>query len=59
MTLEAISSRLQAAIPGCQAEIVINGSPSTQNSLLVDRQHGLEPAQNNEIFPNPLKVLQG
>ncbi len=45
MTLEAISSRLQAAIPGCQAEIVINGSPSAQNSLLIDRQHGLEAAR--------------
>ncbi len=22
-------------------------------------EHGLEPAQNNDIFPNPLKVLQG
>jgi NADH-quinone oxidoreductase subunit C len=45
MTLEAISSRLQAAIPGCQAELVINGSPSAQNSLLIDRQHGLEVAR--------------
>src|ERR1700722_15916495 len=45
MTLEAISSRLQAAIPGCQAELVVNGSPSAQNSLLIDRQHGLEVAR--------------
>ncbi len=45
MTLEAISSRLQAAIPACQVEIVINGSPSAQNSLLIDRQHGLEAAR--------------
>src|SRR3984957_3635254 len=45
MTLEAISSRLQAAIPGCQAELVVNGSPSAQNSLLIDRQHGLEVAK--------------
>src|ERR1700733_641703 len=44
-TLEAISSRLQAGIPGCQVEIVVNGSPSAQNSLLVDRQHGLEVAR--------------
>src|SRR5271170_8237455 len=45
MTLEAISSRLQAAIPGCQAELVVNGSPSAQNSLLIDREHGLEVAR--------------
>jgi NADH-quinone oxidoreductase subunit C len=44
MTLEEISSRLQAGIPGCQVELVVNGSPSAQNSLLIDRQHGLEAA---------------
>jgi NADH-quinone oxidoreductase subunit C len=42
MTLEEISSRLQAGIPGCQVEMVVNGSPSAQNSLLIDRQHGLQ-----------------
>jgi NADH-quinone oxidoreductase subunit C len=45
MTLEEIRSRLEASIPGCQATIVINGSPSAQNSLLIDRQHGLEAAK--------------
>src|SRR5271170_6058368 len=45
MTLESISSRLQAAISGFQAELVVNGSPSAQNSLLIDRQHGLEAAR--------------
>ena len=45
MTLEAISNRLQTAIPGCEAEIVINGSPCAQNSLLIDRQHALETAR--------------
>jgi NADH-quinone oxidoreductase subunit C len=45
MTLEDISSRLQASIPGSRAEIVVNGSPSAQNSLLIDRQHGLAAAR--------------
>src|SRR5271168_3404551 len=45
MTLEDIRSRLQAAIPGCQVELVVNGSPSAQNSLLIDRQHGLAAAR--------------
>jgi NADH-quinone oxidoreductase subunit C len=45
MILESISSRLHEAIPGCQTEIVINGSPSAQNSLLIDRQYGLEAAR--------------
>ena len=45
MTLEEISSRLQASLPGCQAEMVVNGSPSGQNSLLIDRGHGLAAAR--------------
>lgn len=44
MTLEEIRSRLEAFVPGCSAEIVVNGSPSAQNSLLIDRQHGLKAA---------------
>jgi NADH-quinone oxidoreductase subunit C len=45
MTLEEIRARLLAEIPGCQVELVVNGSPSAQNSLLIDRQHGLEAAR--------------
>jgi NADH-quinone oxidoreductase subunit C len=45
MTLEEIRARLQAEIPGCEAEVVVNGSPSGQNSLLIDRGHGLAAAR--------------
>jgi NADH-quinone oxidoreductase subunit C len=45
MTLEDIRAQLQEQIPGCQVELVVNGSPSAQNSLLIDRQHGLEAAR--------------
>jgi NADH-quinone oxidoreductase subunit C len=45
MTLEDIRARLQAEIPGCQVDLAVNGSPSAQNSLLIDRQHGLEAAR--------------
>ena len=45
MTLEDIRARLQAEIPGCQVDLVVNGGPSAQNSLLIDRQHGLEAAR--------------
>jgi NADH-quinone oxidoreductase subunit C len=45
MTLEDIRARLQQEIPGCQVDLVVNGSPSAQNSLLIDRQHGLEAAR--------------
>ena len=44
MTLEEIRSRLQSGVPGCQVELVVNGSPSGQNSLLLDRDHGLAAA---------------
>ena len=49
--LNEISERLQVAIPGCQAEMVLNGSPSAQHSLLIDREHGLAAAQllNDEL----------
>jgi NADH-quinone oxidoreductase subunit C len=45
MTLEEIRSRLQTGLPGCQVEMVVNGSPSGQNSLLIDRGHGLAAAR--------------
>lgn len=45
MTLEEIRGRLETHIPGCQATIVVNGSPSAQHSLLIDRRHALEIAK--------------
>ncbi len=36
-TLEQIKSRIEAAIPGAQLQIVPNDSPCAQTSLLVDR----------------------
>jgi NADH-quinone oxidoreductase subunit C len=45
MTLGEISERLRAAIPGCQVEVVKNGSPSAQDSLLLDCAHSLAAAQ--------------
>jgi NADH-quinone oxidoreductase subunit C len=45
MTMEEIQSGLRSAVPGCEVEVVINGSPSGQNSLLIDRAHGVAAAQ--------------
>jgi NADH-quinone oxidoreductase subunit C len=45
LTLDEISSQLQSRLPGCQVELVANGSPSAQNSLLIDRRYGLEAAR--------------
>lgn len=41
-TLEQIKGRLEAAIAGARVEIIANGSPSGQRSLLVDAPHALE-----------------
>jgi NADH-quinone oxidoreductase subunit C len=38
-TLEQLKARIEAAAPGAQAEIVLNGSPAGQPSLLLDRGH--------------------
>jgi NADH-quinone oxidoreductase subunit C len=45
MTLEEIRNQLQASLSGGQVEIVANASPSGQNSLLIDRGHGLTAAR--------------
>jgi NADH-quinone oxidoreductase subunit C len=45
MNLEKIKSDIEAAVPGCSLQLVVNGSPSGQHSLLVDRGHGLEIAK--------------
>jgi NADH-quinone oxidoreductase subunit C len=39
-TLEQLKVRLETAVPGARIEIVPNGSPSNQPSLLIDREHG-------------------
>ncbi len=37
--LEQIKARIEAAISGARLEIIVNGSPSGQHSLLVDNAH--------------------
>jgi NADH-quinone oxidoreductase subunit C len=44
-TLEQIKGRLEAAVAGAQLEIIPNGSPSAQRSLLMDGTHALEVAK--------------
>jgi NADH-quinone oxidoreductase subunit C len=43
-TLEQIKARIEAALPGARVEVIANGSPSAQHSLLVDNEHGLSAA---------------
>jgi NADH-quinone oxidoreductase subunit C len=45
MTLEEMQSRLQSEIPGCGVEVIVNPGPAAQNSLLLNRQHGLAAAR--------------
>ncbi len=42
--LEKIKSDIEAAVPGCRVEIIPNGSPSGQHSLLVQSTYALETA---------------
>lgn len=44
MNLEKIKSDIEAAIPSCHLQIILNGSPSGQNSLLLDREHAFKVA---------------
>jgi NADH-quinone oxidoreductase subunit C len=44
MNLEEIKSQIEANVPGCVLEILPNGSPSSQHSLLVDVEHGFAVA---------------
>jgi len=44
MNLETIKSALEANVPGCRLEILANGSPSAQHSLLVDGEHAFAAA---------------
>jgi NADH-quinone oxidoreductase subunit C len=39
--LEQIKTRLQSAVPQAKIEIVQNGSPSQQSSLLIDNEHAI------------------
>lgn len=44
-TVEQLKARLEAALPGARLEIVRNGSPSAQDSLLLDHEHALAVAR--------------
>ena len=45
MNLETLKNDVEGNVPGCVLEVVLNGSPSAQHSLLVDAAHGFEVAQ--------------
>jgi NADH-quinone oxidoreductase subunit C len=45
ITLEQIQAQIAAAVPGCRTQIILNGSPSAQHSLLIDPEHALAIAR--------------
>jgi NADH-quinone oxidoreductase subunit C len=50
MTVEKISAEqvktaIEAAVPGCRVEMLTNGSPSEQHSLILDHEHAVEIAR--------------
>lgn len=50
-SLDDIKSRIEAAVPGVKIEIVQNGSPSQQRSLLIDNEHALAVARFLRVDP--------
>jgi NADH-quinone oxidoreductase subunit C len=44
-TVDQIKAHLEAAFPGARLELIRNGSPSEQHSLLVDNEHALAVAK--------------
>ena len=45
LNLEQIMQHLKEAVPGCAVELILNGSPSAQHSLLIDGGHGADAAR--------------
>src|SRR5262250_1882609 len=50
-SLDQIKSRIEAAVPGAKIEIVQNGSPSQQHSLLIDNEHAVAIARFLRVDP--------
>ena len=50
-SLEQIKSRIEAAVPGAKTEIVQNGSPAQQHSLLIDNEHAVAIARFLRVDP--------
>jgi NADH-quinone oxidoreductase subunit C len=42
---EQVKAAIEAAVPGCRVEILLNGSPSAQHSLILDNEHALQIAE--------------
>ncbi len=45
ISAEQVKAAIEAAVPGCRVEILQNGSPSAQHSLVLDHKHATEIAR--------------
>ncbi|MGC2160283.1 MAG: NADH-quinone oxidoreductase subunit C [Silvibacterium sp.] len=45
ISTEQVKAAIEAAVPGCHVEILQNGSPSAQHSLIIENAHALEAAR--------------
>ena len=50
-SLDEIKSRIETAVPGAKIEIVQNGSPSQQHSLLIDNEQAVAVARFLRVDP--------
>ena len=42
---EQVKAAIEAAIPGCQVDILLNPGPAAQHSLILDHEHAIEVAR--------------
>ena len=42
---EQVKSAIEAAVPGCRVEVLPNGSPAAQHSLILDNEHAVDAAR--------------
>jgi NADH-quinone oxidoreductase subunit C len=45
MNAETLKAEIEAAVPGCRVELLLNGSPSAQHSLVIDNEHAVPVAR--------------
>lgn len=45
LNAELVKAAIEAAVPGCRVEILPNGSPSAQHSLILDHEHAAAAAR--------------
>lgn len=45
ISAEQVKAAIEAAVAGCRVEILPNGSPSAQHSLILDNEHAVEVAR--------------